>query len=547
MMTKQGKRTIIVSSVFIIGMVLTISISYTIYMRDQTAQREALKAYVQSLRQEFTRFEYSTKLYHEKIESRLQQKREALSGLRELFSGQETVGWKEFEGFVSPIHEQHPEVQGVFWIPRIGREALNKFVQMATEESPPEYQLRIDNEDIPSESADVWPIYFASPVESNRSWLGQNAETHPIFESVFKDYVERKQPWVSIAFSAKGDSTPEDIFLAMNLTAEERRISSDREDAKLYESGVVAVLIHIPRLVETAVEELDTEPLKLYLYDNDGRRIAAHGPLSDEELEDSRNVEQLEESLAGATYLDSDIKVAEGNRSWKMFFVPVKPMGMTLPSEYAGGGDSWLISIIGVLVTILITALAYRITGEILRHKASEEKQRRLAQRDGLTELLNRRALADILEREWSRFYRTGRPLSVLVLDLDHFKAVNDTHGHAAGDDVLRGMGTILHNAARQSDAACRYGGEEFCLILPETDSPASYAVADRIRAELASQTFYISQTALETGVHITCSVGVATTTTSDRSGEDVLHRADVALYSAKSQGRNRVVVAEES
>lgn len=544
-MLNQNGIKIIVTAVLIAGLSLTAAISHTIYEGDQAAQRQALKANIQEVRQKFTRFDYSTKLYREAIESSLKQKQEALSGLRELFSSRETVGWKEFKGFVSPIHEQHPEVAGLFWIPRIDRDVLDQFARIAGEESPPGFRMRIDKEDIPSGNTGVWPVYFAFPLEPNRSWLGLDAQTHPIFKVLFEAHEEQEQAWISIAFSAEGKSSPEDFFLSMNLTNERRKLGSKGRDTVLHESGFVAALINIPTLVDTAVEGLDAEPLKIYLYDKEGRRVAATGPLTEAEKQASQTVEELKSSLEGATYIDRGINVAGDVRRWHAFFEPIRPIGRSIPSEHTGGGTSWLVAIAGVFITILMAALAYRVTSEMLKRKAAEAEQRQLAQRDGLTGLLNRRVLENILEREWTRAFRTGRPLSVLLLDLDHFKSINDKHGHSTGDYILRHMGIILRNAARQSDAACRYGGEEFCLILPETDLRAAYTVAERIRDEVASQTISIAPNESEPAIRVTCSVGIATANTSDSSGEDMLHRADNALYSAKKRGRNRVVAAE--
>lgn len=545
-MTNQGKLTTIVSGVIIVGMVLTAIIWYNMYARDQATQRESLRADYQELRKNFARFQYSTKLYQETIENHLQQIHEALSGVRELFSMQKTVTWDEFKGFASPIHEQSPEVHGVFWIPQIDHEELHKFIQVAAEESPPGVRLRIDTGDT-FFGTDMWPIYFVFPVESNRSWFGLNAKTHPILAGMCEGYVDRRQPWTSIAFSVEGDSRPEDFFLAIHLTREERKLAKDSEHTVLHESGFVAALINIPTLVDAAVDDLDAEPLKIYLYDREGRRIATHGPLTEQEQKASQSKEQLKETLKGTTYIEREINLAGEERYWHAICETVQPIGRSTPNESAGGNYSWLVAIFGLLITILMAVLGYRIMNEMLRRKAAEEEQRQLAEHDDLTKLLNRNVLANILEREWIRSCQAGQPFSVIVLDLDHFKSINDTYGHKAGDDVLRHMGTILCNSARQTDAVCRYGGEEFCLILPKTDSHAAYIVADRIRDKLASQAFSMSQNAPEAEIHITCSVGIATASASDSSGEEVLQRADAALFSAKKYGRNQVVAEEKS
>lgn len=140
----------------------------------------------------------------------------------------------------------------------------------------------------------------------------------------------------------------------------------------------------------------------------------------------------------------------------------------------------------------------------MIRRKSSEKRQRRLAQYDELTGLLNRRSLSEQLEIVWSRLHDADRTLSLLMIDLDHFKSVNDTYGHTSGDEVLRKLGEILQGVSRQNDLAARYGGEEFCLVLPDTDSAEARAAVKRVCRELEDQSF---EPAKGVALRITCSV----------------------------------------
>lgn len=162
-----------------------------------------------------------------------------------------------------------------------------------------------------------------------------------------------------------------------------------------------------------------------------------------------------------------------------------------------------------------------------------------LASTDPLTGLLNRRRFLELAQAEQARAQRYGRPVAVLLVDLDHFKRVNDTHGHRMGDAVLRTAADVLTASRRTSDLAARFGGEELVLLLPETDLKGAVGLAERLRLALAG-----AQTRLDgADVRITASIGVA----SLRAGESLdslLHRADQALYSAKRAGRDRVMVA---
>ena len=167
-----------------------------------------------------------------------------------------------------------------------------------------------------------------------------------------------------------------------------------------------------------------------------------------------------------------------------------------------------------------------------------QEKLRDQANRDSLTDLFNRRYLEGTLEREMARCKREGTPISMLLLDIDHFKVVNDTYGHQAGDEVLRVLARILQDSARVEDIICRYGGEEFLLVLPKM--PLEIA---RARGEQLLRLF--ADTSVTFGDHritVTTSIGVAGTPPHSPSAETLIRCADEALYLAKQNGRNRVV-----
>ncbi|MDD5002211.1 GGDEF domain-containing protein [Rhodoferax sp.] len=168
-----------------------------------------------------------------------------------------------------------------------------------------------------------------------------------------------------------------------------------------------------------------------------------------------------------------------------------------------------------------------------------------LSQRDSLTGLLNRRAFTDQAHTVLSRTLRDGLPLAAVMFDLDHFKQVNDEHGHPAGDAVIQFMAQVIASSVRDSDLAARVGGEEFMLLLPATGAQAAQGVAEKIRRQVA-------QAAVAAGtakpLNITVSAGVAAWEPGQMSGfEDLYAAADRALYAAKHAGRNQVVCADAS
>lgn len=189
----------------------------------------------------------------------------------------------------------------------------------------------------------------------------------------------------------------------------------------------------------------------------------------------------------------------------------------------------------------VLLAKVKSVTARALRERALAlelERAERHATIDPLTGLMNRRMLDERLRQEASRARRGGAPLSVALLDLDHFKKVNDTHGHAAGDVVLRHVSDVLRGELRAEDAAFRYGGEEIVVLLAGSDARASRAAVDRIREKLCETPVDVGEATL----HVSFSAGVAAADAGN--GFDVasiLERADAALYRAKAEGRNRV------
>ena len=162
-----------------------------------------------------------------------------------------------------------------------------------------------------------------------------------------------------------------------------------------------------------------------------------------------------------------------------------------------------------------------------------------IAVTDPLTKVANRRSFKQRLEEELSRVERFGRPLSLLMIDVDHFKAYNDVGGHIQGDSVLRKIAKILQENSRAVDTVARYGGEEFVLLLPETDKDGAFVIAERLRKMIEETSFPFERNL--PNKNLTISVGLATTPTDCRPA-NLLKKADAALYRAKQQGRNCVI-----
>lgn len=170
---------------------------------------------------------------------------------------------------------------------------------------------------------------------------------------------------------------------------------------------------------------------------------------------------------------------------------------------------------------------------------ASNERLQRLALTDALTELPNRRFAMERIEQEWALTKRGGRTLSCMMVDIDHFKSINDKFGHQAGDEALKAVASILRQSARTQDVVCRYGGEEFLIICPDADLDAAYQGAERLRLNVAA----LSLKNQGINIKLTISIGVAEKKDSTTSIDNLLNHADECLYAAKDGGRNRTVI----
>ncbi|ERS82331.1 diguanylate cyclase [Marinobacter sp. C1S70] len=190
-----------------------------------------------------------------------------------------------------------------------------------------------------------------------------------------------------------------------------------------------------------------------------------------------------------------------------------------------------------------VCLLVYDVTEFASSKRALEranEQLAKLSMTDRLTGLLNRGTWENLVDAEYERFRRYAQATSLVMFDIDHFKPVNDTYGHLAGDEVIRHTADVTRNNIRQSDSAGRYGGEEFGIILPETDAESARVICERIREAIENST--VNTTAGD--IRYTVSMGIAQLTETPENYMRWMQKADEALYKAKESGRNKVVVS---
>jgi len=220
-------------------------------------------------------------------------------------------------------------------------------------------------------------------------------------------------------------------------------------------------------------------------------------------------------------------------------------VGVTLSELQPGAFTNWLDMpaddrlLFTVLCSVVLSILSAFVLGYVVVMRLVRRLEH-LSHHDALTGLLNRRAIEYLLDREDQRLQRFGDPYSVLLIDIDHFKRINDRLGHAAGDAVLCAVARTLQIKAREVDRVARYGGEEFCVLLPHTLHEGALQAAERLR-EAVAQTSIPWNDEL---ISVSISTGLACAAEAGESLQSLLTRADEALYQAKGEGRNRVVAS---
>lgn len=232
-----------------------------------------------------------------------------------------------------------------------------------------------------------------------------------------------------------------------------------------------------------------------------------------------------------------------------------------LEKAFAAGATDYITKPVNKVELLARIRSALKLKYEMDRRKAREQKLlevtsqleeavkklNRLSSLDGLTGIANRRHFDDYIVSEWARGRRNARPLSLILADIDFFKAYNDTYGHQAGDECLKAVARTLQNVLnRPGDLACRYGGEEFAVVLPETPGNGAVSIAKTMCSRVESMGIVHKKS--QTSNYVTISLGVATILpTSDLSPAQLISAADRALYDAKREGRNRVKTANNA
>lgn len=285
--------------------------------------------------------------------------------------------------------------------------------------------------------------------------------------------------------------------------------------------GFIMAVFDLNSLLQEALDPLEADlkrNFQLKLTDFTRRAGSSSRPL----LETETGQRLPDESLRYAT------TIAFANREFRLELTPTEYFLKRYENNTA------------ILSTTLITVVFLLIGGYLFQQTKHNRRIKRMAENDELTGLYARRFFMDAFQKEINRAKRYDHSLSLVIIDIDFFKDVNDEHGHQVGDEVLEKLGDIIRDKTRESDVAARYGGEEFAVLLPETNLSSAQTLAERINRSVSNQPFETSAGELA----ITVSIGVSALKHASDETDDVLRRADEALYESKSSGRDQVTVA---
>jgi diguanylate cyclase (GGDEF)-like protein len=453
------------------------------------------------------------------IQERMRSYEQVLRGGGGLFAASAKVSRDDWRRFVDTlnIHDSYPGVRGVHYAPRVTLQELTAHIAAVQAEGFPLYTVRPDGA-----RAEYFPDLWPEPGdERGRRVMGFDGYADPVRRAAMDRARDTGRPMVSGKVKLAGevkDDVPGFVYY-YPVYAREMPVSTVEERRRAL-TGFIFCPIRMPDLMEgLGAQARDTIDIEIYngpvpneaglMYDDDGVRRALSG--------------------GDPPAFGLARRVEFGGNVWTVYFE-------ASPKFIAGidASTPTLILAAGMVLSVIVTVLIWSLlTSEALALTASMH--------DGLTGLFNRRYLEASLKREEGRARRTKSAIAIVQFDLDFFKKLNDTYGHAAGDEVLRRVGEVLRAATRGEDIACRYGGEEFTLIMPGATVANAEARAIALGKQIAELKIGVSGEWLP---RITISGGVAGYPQDGSTLAEVLRRADHALLRAKREGRARVLVA---
>jgi len=478
------------------------------------------------------------------VQSRIRAYGDVLYALRGLFDSSNEVTRDEFHQFAQAISlgERYPGVTNIsfsFRVPHARKLQFERAVR--AERSPlvkglPEFAIKP-----PGERPEYMVLTFLEPMGKNVVAWGLDLNADPLRRSAVDRARDSGQISASSAVTLlrDGNASVASTLLRLAVYRGGGAPGSLEERQRLY-SGMVGSAVRVGEMIDATLSKEILSRAQLQIYE------PGEGAAGDTLLFDSAASGPTASAVAPAEFSGYGVthRLAVGDREWRLRIVPRKDPVDLLDKAGTAAILAALLAISALLFWLMTSVATSESRGAELAKRNREaallrEKLREQAMRDKLTGLYNRHYVEEWFGLELRRAQRHGRPLAAIMLDIDHFKRFNDSFGHEAGDLVLRELAGVLRRFARESDVACRYGGEEFLVLLPECPFDAALPRAERLREEIAKLELRYDDQPL--GL-VSVSLGVAGFPDHAKESEELLRRADEALYLAKQTGRNRVV-----
>ena len=466
-------------------------------------------------------FEEHASRVEQAVLERMRGYEQVLRGAGGLFAATSSINRDEWRRYVETvrIRDVYPGVRGVHFAPRVTAEQLTAHIVGVQSEGFSGYAVRPEGV-----REEYYPVGWTEPMdERNRRVLGFDMYSDPVRRAAMQLARDTGKPTVSGKVKLAGeikDPVPGFIYYYPVFARDQPlRNVEDRRRAII---GFIFCPFRMPDLMEGLIgQERDTLDVEIYdgpkpseaslMFDDDGIRRA------------------LRDGDRPAYWLERELKI--GGHAWIVYFEASPTFLASIDSQ-----TPRYLLLVGLVASLVVTLLIWRLL-------ASEAAALAASMHDGLTGLYNRRYLEASLKREEVRSKRARTTIAIVQFDLDHFKKLNDGYGHAAGDEVLRRVSEVLRSDTRGEDIVCRYGGEEFTIIMPGASIENAIARARNLSRKIGELKIGHAGQWLP---RITISGGVASFPQDASTLSEVLGRADHALLRAKREGRERVLVAQD-
>jgi diguanylate cyclase (GGDEF)-like protein len=511
---RSARAFLSVFAVALVGLALSITAwSRVAYWEDRQADQEFTKlasGYAQSLQNGVG--EYINKLI----------------ALRAFFDAKnDSVARKEFDDFVREILSRQNVIQGFAWVPRVLRDERASHEEAGAREGIPDYRIRTIGTFEPAPEADEYfPIFYSNePLTANI--YGLNVHDGDMRQHSIEAARDRNGPATTRSFHLQiGKSDLTGFFVALPVyrrgapreTLEERRRNL---------IGFVQGAFVFNFMVDSILTDV-TSRLNVVLYDS------AAGPddipvhVASAHPEEYLHLTKSRAESAPGNWLG---ELSTADKQWLLMVTPA-----VRPSTLARHSRAWIVLCAGLLISTSLVAYMWNSIHQFRRLQAASNAVLQLARTDALTGLANRRAFVERLTESFASVARGNAPFAVHFIDLDGFKDINDTQGHAVGDALLVAVAARLTSVMRANDVVARFGGDEFAVLQSDVgEADAAAALAGKV-----IRTLDAPYAVAGLNLHITASVGVALHSECLDGPKDIMMQADLALYSAKDDGRDR-------